>query len=169
MFIEKRGESENWFFFSSRRRHTIWTGDWSSDVCSSDLDVAEHDVTDVVRAHARAADGLADHLGGQVTGRDGGEAATVLADRGPDGGYDEYVFHDSFSHLPKPPFTAQICPVMYDDASWAMNATTRAVAVRSRSSSLRSYLFALVTLSLLCPAVMVNRYGIGGGHRGTVC
>src|SRR5690348_17691434 len=23
--------------FSSRRRHTIWTGDWSSDVCSSDL------------------------------------------------------------------------------------------------------------------------------------
>src|SRR6266487_5135928 len=36
------------FFFSSRRRHTRWTGDWSSDVCSSDLgaascpDVAEH-------------------------------------------------------------------------------------------------------------------------------
>src|SRR6266487_2804576 len=25
------------FFFSSRRRHTMWTGDWSSDVCSSDL------------------------------------------------------------------------------------------------------------------------------------
>src|SRR4051794_15518577 len=25
-------------FFSSRRRHTRWTGDWSSDVCSSDLD-----------------------------------------------------------------------------------------------------------------------------------
>src|SRR5690348_18298628 len=24
-------------FFSSRRRHTRWTGDWSSDVCSSDL------------------------------------------------------------------------------------------------------------------------------------
>src|SRR6267154_2294758 len=29
-----------YFFFSSRRRHTIWTGDWSSDVCSSDLLVA---------------------------------------------------------------------------------------------------------------------------------
>src|SRR5438876_2157435 len=27
------------FFFSSRRRHTRWTGDWSSDVCSSDLGV----------------------------------------------------------------------------------------------------------------------------------
>src|SRR5438876_8111842 len=25
------------FFFSSRRRHTRWTGDWSSHVCSSDL------------------------------------------------------------------------------------------------------------------------------------
>src|SRR5438876_11814768 len=28
------------FFFSSRRRHTRWTGDWSSDVCSSDLSCA---------------------------------------------------------------------------------------------------------------------------------
>src|SRR5438876_9836038 len=27
------------FFFSSRRRHTRWTGDWSSDVCSSDLTI----------------------------------------------------------------------------------------------------------------------------------
>src|SRR5437762_7900930 len=26
-----------WFFFSSRRRHTRYIGDWSSDVCSSDL------------------------------------------------------------------------------------------------------------------------------------
>src|SRR6266481_7683593 len=25
------------FFFSSRRRHTRWNCDWSSDVCSSDL------------------------------------------------------------------------------------------------------------------------------------
>src|SRR6267154_3022390 len=33
------------FFFSSRRRHTRWTGDWSSDVCSSDLgDVGGHEV-----------------------------------------------------------------------------------------------------------------------------
>src|SRR5207253_5665329 len=27
------------FFFSSRRRHTRWPRDWSSDVCSSDLKV----------------------------------------------------------------------------------------------------------------------------------
>src|SRR5690625_1930634 len=29
------------FFFSSRRRHTRWPRDWSSDVCSSDLDAGE--------------------------------------------------------------------------------------------------------------------------------
>src|SRR5215510_11991977 len=28
------------FFFSSRRRHTRWPRDWSSDVCSSDLAMA---------------------------------------------------------------------------------------------------------------------------------
>src|SRR5207248_5149543 len=31
------------FFFSSRRRHTRSYGDWSSDVCSSDLFDAAHD------------------------------------------------------------------------------------------------------------------------------
>src|SRR3989454_6803116 len=30
------------FFFSSRRRHTRLQGDWSSDVCSSDLALGEH-------------------------------------------------------------------------------------------------------------------------------
>src|SRR6266481_8773510 len=32
-----RSECELFFFFSSRRRHTRWNCDWSSDVCSSDL------------------------------------------------------------------------------------------------------------------------------------
>src|SRR5207253_4820245 len=32
----------NSFFFSSRRRHTRWPRDWSSDVCSSDLEEYEH-------------------------------------------------------------------------------------------------------------------------------
>src|SRR5436309_8276949 len=36
------------FFFSSRRRHTRFSRDWSSDVCSSDL-------TDAPSAHARCA------------------------------------------------------------------------------------------------------------------
>src|SRR5439155_17383814 len=30
-----------YFFFSSRRRHTRWPRDWSSDVCSSDLTTNE--------------------------------------------------------------------------------------------------------------------------------
>src|SRR5690625_6095621 len=34
------------FFFSSRRRHTRWPRDWSSDVCSSD-------VLEIVRVHGR--------------------------------------------------------------------------------------------------------------------
>src|SRR5690348_18420608 len=37
MSTETEGMIYSFFFFSSRRRHTRWTGDWSSDVCSSDL------------------------------------------------------------------------------------------------------------------------------------
>src|SRR5438094_7506389 len=37
------------FFFSSRRRHTRSYGDWSSDVCSSDLWIEGHET---VRLHA---------------------------------------------------------------------------------------------------------------------
>src|SRR5207253_7589037 len=32
-----RVDASVFFFFSSRRRHTRWPRDWSSDVCSSDL------------------------------------------------------------------------------------------------------------------------------------
>src|SRR5256885_11413885 len=39
------------FFFSSRRRHTRLQGDWSSDVCSSDLSSR---VTNRARSTARA-------------------------------------------------------------------------------------------------------------------
>src|SRR5437870_2517498 len=34
------------FFFSSRRRHTRWPRDWSSDVCSSDLGFGLHNATE---------------------------------------------------------------------------------------------------------------------------
>src|SRR2546426_8795024 len=53
------------FFFSSRRRHTRLQGDWSSDVCSSDLSLAwGHFGTPAVSfriggtARARGEDGL---------------------------------------------------------------------------------------------------------------
>src|SRR5438105_8071340 len=38
------------FFFSSRRRHTRSTRDWSSDVCSSDLDSRPRSSTFLVGA-----------------------------------------------------------------------------------------------------------------------
>src|SRR5260370_20975445 len=37
------------FFFSSRRRHTRFKCDWSSDVCSSDLCVISHWITPTER------------------------------------------------------------------------------------------------------------------------
>src|SRR5437763_12711128 len=45
------------FFFSSRRRHTRYIGDWSSDVCSSDLKFRAAGVTvaSIGRAPASAA------------------------------------------------------------------------------------------------------------------
>src|SRR5437879_12287412 len=53
------------FFFSSRRRHTRYIGDWSSDVCSSDLARADG-------AHHRIHDERADigDRGGQHAGRE---------------------------------------------------------------------------------------------------
>src|SRR6266550_5188417 len=52
------------FFFSSRRRHTRCSRDWSSDVCSSDLSLqrgrellVEHDLPGLQRA-AQGAKGL---------------------------------------------------------------------------------------------------------------
>src|SRR5688572_32312178 len=41
------------FFFSSRRRHTRFDCDWSSDVCSSDLTSGDGLLTDVTGGDAR--------------------------------------------------------------------------------------------------------------------
>src|SRR5690606_39349658 len=43
------------FFFSSRRRHTRFSRDWSSDVCSSDLDDLLDTALDYARAMAASA------------------------------------------------------------------------------------------------------------------
>src|SRR5690606_40125690 len=37
LVIKHYNADEFYFFFSSRRRHTRFSRDWSSDVCSSDL------------------------------------------------------------------------------------------------------------------------------------
>ena len=58
--------------------------------------IAEDRMTDRVRIHARPADRLPHHGGGQVARRDRGEPAAVFADRCPGGGQDEdivVVFH----------------------------------------------------------------------------
>src|SRR5690348_17902391 len=46
------------FFFSSRRRHTRWTGDWSSDVCSSDLVTSRNRLPSLAGAHLTELDML---------------------------------------------------------------------------------------------------------------
>src|SRR5699024_11473687 len=47
--IRPWSRSAYYFFFSSRRRHTRSNRDWSSDVCSSDLDYVEElvDIADL--------------------------------------------------------------------------------------------------------------------------
>src|SRR5256885_6822305 len=50
------------FFFSSRRRHTRLQGDWSSDVCSSDLGEKEPERIDVIAI----THGHSDHVGETV-------------------------------------------------------------------------------------------------------
>src|SRR5260370_21800860 len=75
------------FFFSSRRRHTRFKCDWSSDVCSSDL---KHDlqrlyglVADVPEPFERPGDGNKLTPGSDV-GEDGGFAAAAGDEsRGP--------------------------------------------------------------------------------------
>src|SRR5690606_8763633 len=46
--IHQRGGHVDVFFFPSRRRHTRFSRDWSSDVCSSDLFIPGTSTVDVV-------------------------------------------------------------------------------------------------------------------------
>src|SRR6266480_4713244 len=49
-------EESYFFFFSSRRRHTRLTCDWSSDVCSSDLQADSMSQAMLRKDHAALAD-----------------------------------------------------------------------------------------------------------------
>src|SRR5437879_10115400 len=60
------------FFFVSRRRHTRYIGDWSSDVCSSDL--GQHDAPELA-ACGRDAEGGRDVPAGVGAGEQRGDRA----------------------------------------------------------------------------------------------
>src|SRR2546430_15690070 len=59
------------FFFSSRRRHTRFDCDWSSDVCSSDLATADPVAVAVLESQARISGGTTPYQSGN-TGSFGG-------------------------------------------------------------------------------------------------
>src|SRR4051794_30528336 len=84
------------FFFSSRRRHTRWTGDWSSDVCSSDLTVAG------VQLNRFCASGL--------------EAVNVAAQKVASG-WEDLVFAGGVESMSRVPMGS-------DGGAWAMDPET---------------------------------------------
>src|SRR5256886_8848077 len=54
VYMYLRGCTSVWFFFfSSRRRHTRFDCDWSSDVCSSDLSSCNFGTAEIVDDHKR--------------------------------------------------------------------------------------------------------------------
>src|SRR2546422_3164862 len=56
------------FFFSSRRRHTRCSRDWSSDVCSSDLELREIRIREGARNESASEDLRADVLREETRG-----------------------------------------------------------------------------------------------------
>src|SRR5262249_58581594 len=69
------------FFFSSRRRHTRLVSDWSSDVCSSDLNVRSIDAKAAETAAQRQAllDGLELEVSQALTAEHDGEFAVNVS------------------------------------------------------------------------------------------
>src|SRR2546430_17049073 len=59
------------FFFSSRRRHTIFDCDWSSDVCSSDLevDIVRLNITDFSLSYSGGMTSVFENVSWEIWGR----------------------------------------------------------------------------------------------------
>src|SRR3712207_4118708 len=72
-----RAESVVLFFFSSRRRHTRYWRDWSSDVCSSDLVTALSIMGLIPRPPARIVEGSVTFQGRDLSKLDDDELADV--------------------------------------------------------------------------------------------
>src|SRR2546427_11729612 len=56
------------FFFSSRRRHTRFDCDWSSDVCSSDLGSGKTTLLNVITGYVKPDRGRIRYQGKDITG-----------------------------------------------------------------------------------------------------
>src|SRR2546422_11139000 len=71
--------SRLFFFFSSRRRHTRCSRDWSSDVCSSDLYMAEHGIPRGAAAQAASPASGAEDGGLKPASTPASAAAEIVA------------------------------------------------------------------------------------------
>src|SRR5439155_6736413 len=69
------------FFFSSRRRHTRWPRDWSSDVCSSDLVHQALPVARFLGAHAVEHGGGGGKILAKTFGKIGVDALILFLER----------------------------------------------------------------------------------------
>src|SRR6267143_357335 len=81
-------EATSTFFFSSRRRHTTWNCDWSSDVCSSDL------ADGAVSFSARTTSASKSQAKASVAGGDN-KAATAKDSKDQGGGVSNQVHNQS--------------------------------------------------------------------------
>src|SRR5260370_6094663 len=81
------------FFFSSRRRHTRFKCDWSSDVCSSDLDGTVRELgvalAEAASFGANAASGGPAASGEEVSFREQSSAADAVLARACEGRSEE--------------------------------------------------------------------------------
>src|SRR5438445_3932203 len=68
------------FFFSSRRRHTRYWRDWSSDVCSSDLSGNQEEEVEVNAVGSVAEEDVADGAMAEAVPARGQEACRVGTD-----------------------------------------------------------------------------------------
>src|SRR5438445_13488754 len=67
------------FFFSSRRRHTRYWRDWSSDVCSSDLAKSHADQLGIPEEEALAETDVHIHVPAGAIPKDGPSAGVTMA------------------------------------------------------------------------------------------
>src|SRR6266446_9615570 len=112
------------FFFSSRRRHTRLQGDWSSDVCSSDLPHLARLEDGLEAALSRLRPGLLDELRGEIGPHDlepargelEGDAAVAAGDvQDPEGAGGPEGLHEEIRLLAGGLFRAIAHPGVEDE------------------------------------------------------